>query len=77
MQFVMLTDFAPMAIRKLALKYIGGMDEGLTHKGDCGIYSDWELVMRMWMAGWQVAYHAVSGLRGVQGGWGGRSHTMQ
>ena len=61
MQFVMLADMAPMALRKHAFKSIGGMDEGLTRKGECGIISDWEVVVRMWMAGWQAAYHKVSG----------------
>ena len=28
----------------------------MSDPGECGIWSDWEMSIRMWVAGWQVAY---------------------
>ena len=46
--------------RKSALKYIGGIDETLSEPGECGIWGDWELSTRMWLAGFQVLCKAFS-----------------
>lgn len=56
MQFATSVDFAPLAVRKVALDDVRGLDEGLSEPGVCGIYSDWGLSARMWSAGWWVAY---------------------
>ena len=37
MQFAMLVDFAPMAILRSAFRYVGGLDEGMSEPGMCGI----------------------------------------
>jgi hypothetical protein len=36
-QFVILVDFAPMALLRSAFRYVGGLDEGLSDPGMCGI----------------------------------------
>ncbi|KAG2439193.1 hypothetical protein HXX76_004556 [Chlamydomonas incerta] len=56
MMFAMQVDLAPIAFRRSALRLVGGFDEGLSDPGECGIWSDWELTIRMWVAGWHVAY---------------------
>ena len=37
MQFVQLVDFGPMALLRAAFKHVGGLDEGLSRPGVCGI----------------------------------------
>ena len=37
MQFTMLVDFAPMALLRAAFKHVGGLDEGMSEPGMCGI----------------------------------------
>ena len=37
MQFVQFVDYAPMAIRASALRHVGGIDEGMSRRGSCGI----------------------------------------
>ncbi|GAX78604.1 hypothetical protein CEUSTIGMA_g6043.t1 [Chlamydomonas eustigma] len=54
MHFVEKVDMAPMVVRKSAFINIGGMDETTTEPGECGILTDWDLCIRMWVAGWQV-----------------------
>eukprot|EP00198_Chlamydomonas_reinhardtii_P007454 XP_001696791.1 predicted protein [Chlamydomonas reinhardtii] len=41
---------------------VGGIDENMSESGACGVHSDYDLTLRMWMAGWQVAYVEVPGL---------------
>jgi len=55
-QFVMNADYAPLALRKSSLRHIGGIDETMSEAGECGIFSDWELCTRLWLAGYQVMY---------------------
>lgn len=52
-----LVDYAPMAIRRSALQNVGWLDETLADPGECGIWSDWEISTRLWLAGWQVRSH--------------------
>ncbi|KAG1660176.1 hypothetical protein FOA52_005276 [Chlamydomonas sp. UWO 241] len=52
--FVPKVDMAPLAVRKSAWHYIGGMDESLTEPGECGILTDWDLCHRLWVSGWHV-----------------------
>ncbi|GIL93289.1 hypothetical protein Vretifemale_20704, partial [Volvox reticuliferus] len=54
--FAFQVDLAPLAIRRSAYKFVGGLDEGMSDPGECGIWSDWELSIRFWTAGWHVAY---------------------
>mmetsp|Transcript_27600 Transcript_27600/g.60380 ORF Transcript_27600/g.60380 Transcript_27600/m.60380 type:complete len:448 (+) Transcript_27600:355-1698(+) len=54
LQFVEKVDMAPLAVRRSAYMHVGGMDEGTTEPGECGILTDWDLCLRMWVAGWQV-----------------------
>jgi len=61
MQFVQLVDFAPLAVRRTAFHHVGGLDEGLSDPGRCGVYSDFELSYRLWRAGWQVAFYPLNG----------------
>lgn len=56
MQFATLVDFAPLSVRKVALDDVGGLEEGFSEPGICGIYSDWELSSRLWTGGWWVSY---------------------
>ena len=37
MQFALQVDFAPMAIRLAAFRHVGGLDEGMSEPGMCGI----------------------------------------
>ncbi|GAX76660.1 hypothetical protein CEUSTIGMA_g4106.t1 [Chlamydomonas eustigma] len=62
-QFVAAADFAPLAVRKTVFEEVGGLDEGLSEEGVCGIFGDWDLVTRMWLSGWQVMYMDVDGLQ--------------
>ncbi|GIL69782.1 hypothetical protein Vretimale_10166 [Volvox reticuliferus] len=71
--FVQLVDFAPLVIRASAFSELGGLEEGFTRPGDCGIWGDWELCSRAWLAGWQVGYLYLEG-RGGDGHEGG-THT--
>ncbi|GIL69435.1 hypothetical protein Vretimale_13528 [Volvox reticuliferus] len=57
-------DFAPMAIRASIFEAVGGLDEGSSRAGDCGIWGDWELSTRVWMDGWQVGYMFLEGRTG-------------
>ncbi|KXZ54412.1 hypothetical protein GPECTOR_5g67 [Gonium pectorale] len=59
--FAMLVDFAPMAVRARLWREVGGLEEGWTRRGDCGIAGDWELCARAWVAGWQVGYMHIDG----------------
>eukprot|EP00198_Chlamydomonas_reinhardtii_P007599 XP_001696936.1 predicted protein [Chlamydomonas reinhardtii] len=56
MMFAFQVDLAPIAFRRSALRAVGGFDEGISDPGECGIWSDWELTIRMWVAGWHVAF---------------------
>ena len=58
-QFVTVADYSPFAVRASALAVVGGMDEGMAAPGECGILADYDLCMRLWMAGWQVAHAAL------------------
>jgi hypothetical protein len=42
-QFVGAADFAPYSFRRSAFMEIGGLDEGSSEPGQCGIISDWEV----------------------------------
>ncbi|GFR43729.1 hypothetical protein Agub_g4840, partial [Astrephomene gubernaculifera] len=56
MIFAFQVDLAPIAIRRSAFRLVGGLDEGMSDRGECGIWSDWELSIRLWVAGWRVAF---------------------
>ena len=60
-QFVQNADYAPFAMRKSAWRHVGGIDESLSEPGECGIWGDWELCTRMWLAGYQVRDVAAAG----------------
>ena len=60
MQFTSFVDFAPLAVRKVALEDVGGLEEGFSEPGVCGIYSDWELSARLWTSGWWVSFMDIS-----------------
>ncbi|GFR51539.1 hypothetical protein Agub_g13957, partial [Astrephomene gubernaculifera] len=62
MQFVTIVDYAPIAVRRGAFLGVGGIDEGMSDAGMCGVHSDYDLTLRMWLSGWQVAYIEVPGL---------------
>ncbi|KAG2453622.1 hypothetical protein HYH02_001837 [Chlamydomonas schloesseri] len=61
MMFAFQVDLAPIAFRRSALRAVGGFDEGMSDPGECGIWSDWELTIRMWVAGWQAAFMPLVG----------------
>ncbi|KXZ49570.1 hypothetical protein GPECTOR_20g425 [Gonium pectorale] len=62
MQFVSLVDYAPLAVRASAFAAVGGIDGGMSESGQCGVHSDYDLALRLWLAGWQVAYIGAPGL---------------
>eukprot|EP00198_Chlamydomonas_reinhardtii_P010559 XP_001699896.1 predicted protein [Chlamydomonas reinhardtii] len=62
--FAQHVDFAPMAIRASIYHELGGLDEGISRPGDCGIWGDWELTNRAWMDGWQVGFMFSDGRGG-------------
>jgi hypothetical protein len=75
-QFVTVADFSPYAVRASALAAVGGLDEGLAQPGDCGIFTDYELSMRFWASGWQVAQMALR--EGFRSGTGvGGTHVSE
>ena len=75
-QFVTVADFSPFAVRASALAAVGGLDEGLAAPGECGIFTDYELSLRMWAAGWQVGHMALRG--GMRAGEGvGGTHVSE
>ncbi len=49
----------PPRRRRSMFHEIGGLDEGLSEPGQCGIWSDWEVCMRTWLAGYQVVHMAA------------------
>lgn len=51
-----------------ALLQVGGLDEGLSETGMCGIYSDFEISVRFWAAGWHVGFHPIAGTKPDQSG---------
>ncbi|KXZ54013.1 hypothetical protein GPECTOR_5g124 [Gonium pectorale] len=57
-------DFAPLVVRASAYELLGGLEESYTRKGDCGIWGDWELCTRAWVAGWTVGYLPIEGREG-------------
>ncbi|EFJ45647.1 hypothetical protein VOLCADRAFT_118312 [Volvox carteri f. nagariensis] len=57
-------DFAPMAVSARAFWELGGLDEGLSRRGDCGIVGDWELCARAWLSGWLVGHFSWEGRAG-------------
>jgi hypothetical protein len=51
-------------MRRSALRSVGWLDEGGSPAGGCGVHSDYDAAMRLWLGGWQA--------RAGQGaGWGG------
>ncbi|KXZ54429.1 hypothetical protein GPECTOR_5g82 [Gonium pectorale] len=62
--FAQTVDFAPLAIRASVYRELGGLDEGISRNGECGIWGDWELCGRVWMAGWTVGYMFLDGRNG-------------
>ncbi|CAI5502900.1 unnamed protein product [Closterium sp. Naga37s-1] len=71
--FAGVVDFAPFVMRRDVFLALGGLDEGLSARGECGIITDWHFTYRIWFAGYQVMNVAwdppESGIgRGVEGG---------
>jgi len=59
--FAMYTEYAPFAARRSSFLSVGGVDETQSEPGACGIWSDFELSMRMWAAGYQVGWMRLDG----------------
>jgi hypothetical protein len=74
MDFVELVDFGPFAMRKTVFTELGGLDEGLSEPGQCGIWSDWEICMRTWLSGYQVVHMFAD--RGGDGDAGGTHRNL-
>ena len=72
MQFVLLADFGPFAVRREAFMDVGGVDETFGNRGECAIYADFELTARMWSAGWEVAHSNL--FNGTDDGHEGSTH---
>ncbi|KAG2490149.1 hypothetical protein HYH03_011453 [Edaphochlamys debaryana] len=68
--YAQMVDFAPFVVRSELYHELGGLDEGLSKPGECGIWGDWEMSSRSWMAGWQVGFYNLEG-RGNDGHPGG------
>ncbi|KAG2453022.1 hypothetical protein HYH02_002357 [Chlamydomonas schloesseri] len=66
-------DFAPLVVRATAYEELGGLDEGFSRAGDCGIWGDWELCNRAWMLGYQTGFMFMDGRQGD--GHAGGTHT--
>lgn len=73
--FAQVVDFGPLAVRRSAFEAVGGLDEGMSLPGTCGIFSDWELSTRMWSDGWQVMSLLTEGRRGDDSGLKSGTHT--
>ncbi|KAG2501262.1 hypothetical protein HYH03_001069 [Edaphochlamys debaryana] len=52
--FAHMVDFAPLAFRAAAFWSVGGIEEGWSNRGDCGITTDFEISARAWLSGWLV-----------------------
>ncbi|GIL60741.1 hypothetical protein Vafri_15268 [Volvox africanus] len=74
--FPLQVDYAPVALRRAALLSVGGVDEGMSDRGECGIMSDWELSVRFWTAGWQVGYMPLV-MRGRVNNEDGTTHSPE
>jgi hypothetical protein len=74
MDYVELADFGPFAIRKTVFHELGGLDEGMSEPGQCGIWSDWEMCMRTWLSGYHVAHIFTN--RGGDGAAGGTHRNI-
>lgn len=56
MHFASVVDSSPSVYRKKSYFEVGLQDEALMGgKGESGIYTDWEMAMRHWLAGYSVA----------------------
>lgn len=64
-----------MAVRRSAFETIGGLDEGLSAAGTCGIWGDWELCNRMWADGFQVMHMRMDGKQPDPTGQKSGTHT--
>lgn len=56
-EFLSTFAYGPVAFVAAAYRSVGGMDEALSPAaGDCGIYADTEMSLRLWANGWQVGH---------------------
>jgi hypothetical protein len=77
-EFLSIFAYGPVAFRADAYEAVGGMDEGLTPgPGDCGLYADAEVSMRLWANGWQIAHMAPAFERGPREGGGTHQGVSQ
>ena len=73
-EFLSTLAYGPVAFRAAAYRGVGGMDETMSPaRGDCGIYADADLALRLWAAGWYVAHAPPRFERGPMEG--GSSHA--
>ena len=49
-QFVSVVDFGPFAVRASAFNAVGRLDEGMAQPGECGVFTDFELSLRLWVS---------------------------
>ena len=70
-QFVPAVDNGPLLFRRSALIAAGGFDESYSCAGEVGMHYDWELSLRFWRAGHEVAVYYGGGTNGL----GGRKTT--
>lgn len=61
-----LVDVGPLAFRRSAWLSTGGLDEAWGPLGQTGVISDWQLVLRQWLAGQWVSGEAHSTHSGLQ-----------
>ncbi|KAK3257705.1 hypothetical protein CYMTET_33221 [Cymbomonas tetramitiformis] len=58
-------DFGPVIFRTSMFHEIGRFDEAMAKPGECGIMADYEISMRMWMAGYQARPMSANELSGI------------
>jgi hypothetical protein len=59
MQFVVEVDLAPFTMRRRVFDEVGGFNEVYSKPGEGAVFLDYELCIRTWLAGYQVAQLAM------------------
>ena len=68
--FVEAVCIGPMLFRRSVFEELGGFDTELSAPGESGVWLDYELCVRAWLAGYEVAYYEAPPFKRHVGGQG-------
>jgi GT2 family glycosyltransferase len=68
--FVEAVCIGPVFFRRSVFEELGGFDTGLSAPGESGVWLDYELCVRAWLAGYEVGYYEALGFTRHVGGQG-------